>query len=165
MKEIAPKDFTYNPFESIGHEWMLIAAARNGQTNAMTASWGGWGVLWDFDVVYIFVRQSRYTKEFLDGSETFSLTFFPPSEHKNLAYFGCTSGRDEDKIAKVGYHVAMDHETPYFEEARAALLCTKLSAHPITMDSMPQHVKDRWYANGDPHDLYIGRLDKILVKE
>ena len=57
---------TMNPFDKIGKQWMLITSGDEDKANTMTASWGGVGVLWGSDVVYIFVRQSRYTKEFID---------------------------------------------------------------------------------------------------
>lgn len=50
---------------------MQIAAGNGEKVNTMTASQGGIGVIWGEDVVYIFVRQTRYTKEFIDGSDYF----------------------------------------------------------------------------------------------
>ena len=55
-----------NPFTKISNDWMLIAAGNQEKVNAMTASWGGFGVLWGKNVSYIFVREKIYTKEFLD---------------------------------------------------------------------------------------------------
>ena len=49
---------TMNPFDKIGKQWMLITSGDEDKANTMTASWGGVGVLWGSDVVYIFVRQS-----------------------------------------------------------------------------------------------------------
>ncbi len=108
MKEIKAADWKVNPFTAIGKDWMLITATKDGMTNTMTASWGGMGVIWGSDVVCVFIRQSRYTKEFIEGSDSFSLTFFPENQRKNMAYIGSTSGRDEDKIVKAGLHVVMD---------------------------------------------------------
>ncbi|MGI6231358.1 MAG: flavin reductase family protein [Prevotella sp.] len=165
MKEITAAEWKVNPFTAIGKDWMLIAATKDGKTNMMTASWGGMGVLWGADVVFVFIRQSRFTKEFIEGSDKFSLTFFAPEYRKTMAYIGSHSGRDEDKIAKTGLHVVTDEETPYFEEAHTAVLCTKWSKHPIRMEDMPEDVRQRWYADGDYHDMYIGRIEKILVKQ
>ena len=75
FKEISPKDYRGNPFEEIGSDWMLIAAGNREKCNAMTASWGGMGVLWGKNVVFAFIRESRYTKEFADAQETLSLSF------------------------------------------------------------------------------------------
>ncbi len=163
MKEIKAAEWGVNPFTAIGNDWMLIAAASDGATNAMTASWGGMGVLWGADVVFVFVRQSRYTKQFIDASATFSLSFFPGSMRRVLSYMGTVSGRDEDKIAKAGLHVAMDGDTPWFEEAHTVVLCSKWSRHPVSLDLLPPDVRSRYYADGDRHDMYVGRIGKILV--
>ena len=89
----------FNPFTKIGKEWMLITASNGEKTNAMTASWGGVGVLWGKETAFCFVRQSRYTKEFIDNSDYFSLTFFDKSYKSALKYFGIVSGRKEGKIS------------------------------------------------------------------
>ena len=74
--EVPVKDFSINPFIAIGKEWMLITAAKaDGTANTMTAAWGGLGWLWERPVAFIFVRQTRYTKEFIDESGKVSLSF------------------------------------------------------------------------------------------
>ena len=74
--KINPEQIGKTPFELIGKDWMLITAQNGEKTNTMTASWGGFGVMWNKNVAYIVLRPQRYTKEFIDNSETFSLTFF-----------------------------------------------------------------------------------------
>ena len=115
-KEINPIDLNESTFRLIGHDWMLVTAANNSRVNTMTASWGGFGVLFNKNVAYIFVRPQRFTKEFVDGSDRFSLTFFDKSFKKELSYLGTASGKDEDKINKAGLTTLYLVETPYFEE-------------------------------------------------
>lgn len=76
-----------------------LTAEKDGKVNTMTAGWGGLGVMWGKNVAFVVVRDSRYTKEFIDSSDSFSLTFFEntPDNKKMLSYIGSTSGRDEDK--------------------------------------------------------------------
>ena len=45
-----------NPFTKIGKEWALVSAGNKNKCNTMTVSWGGVGVLWGKNVVYIFIR-------------------------------------------------------------------------------------------------------------
>ena len=40
FREIKPQEIKDNPFELIGKEWLLVAANKDGKSNAMTASWG-----------------------------------------------------------------------------------------------------------------------------
>ncbi|MBQ1977736.1 MAG: flavin reductase family protein, partial [Ruminococcus sp.] len=75
FKEINIKDLKFSPFEKIGKEWMLITAGNKDNFNTMTASWGGLGVLWNKDVAFTFIRPSRYTFEFTEREEFFSLCF------------------------------------------------------------------------------------------
>ena len=51
LKPIAPEQLTHNPFKLIGERWTLITAGNKESFNTMTASWGGFGVLWNKPVV------------------------------------------------------------------------------------------------------------------
>ena len=165
FRAISPEKFDYSPFRMIGEEWMLITAEREGRVNAMTASWGGLGVIWNKNVAYIFVRNSRYTKEFIDHSDTFSITFYPHKENaKMLGYMGSVSGRDEDKVEKMGLTVKHYEDVPYFEEASTVMICKKISRIPIQPEYMPEEIKKASYANEDYHDMYIGEIVQILQK-
>ena len=66
----------FDPFTKIGKEWALLTAGSKEKANTMTISWGGVGVLWGKNVAFVFVRDSRYTKELIDKNEFFSLTGF-----------------------------------------------------------------------------------------
>lgn len=154
-----------NPFTKIGNEWMLITAKNEDRVNAMTASWGGIGVLWGKNVAFIFVRESRYTKELIDQSGCFSLTFFG-SRHKSiLQYFGTFSGRKEDKIKNAKLNVNYHKDVPFIDEGNLVICCKKMSAVPI----IPEHfidpeIQQKWYANGDPHTMYVGEIIEILAR-
>lgn len=166
FKEIQPQEFVYSPFKLIGEEWMLITAEKDGKANTMTASWGGLGVMWGKNVAYIAIRPQRYTKEFIDNSDTFSLTFFDDSFKKALGYLGATSGRDEDKIAKSNLTVRHTDGVPYFAEAKIAILCNKLYAQEYKPELfVAQEINEKCYPDADHHTLYIAEITKILVKE
>lgn len=75
MKSIAIKDLSENFFEVIGKEWMLVTAGSKEHFNTMTASWGGIGWLWNKPVVFVFIRSERYTYEFMEENEYFTLSF------------------------------------------------------------------------------------------
>lgn len=153
-----------NPFTKIGKDWMLITAGNKEKANTMTASWGGFGVMWGKNVAYIFVRESRYTKEFLDAGDTFSLTFFK-EQHGALKYLGTVSGRDEDKIAGARFHVNYSEETPFIDEGNLVFICKKLSATPITADQfIDSRLTDSFYKDGDMHTMYIGEITQILAR-
>ena len=72
-----------NPFK-INEEPALLTCGEDGNVNTMTISWGGMGVIWNKDVGFVFVRGSRYTKEFLDKYDTFSVSHFAPDRLRGL---------------------------------------------------------------------------------
>ena len=152
-----------NAFDKIGKQWMLITASDGEKVNAMTASWGGLGVIWGKKVAYIFVRESRYTKEFIDKNDTLSLAFFSEDKKSMLGYMGKTSGRDEDKIAKAGLNVYMKDGIPVFKEAENTLLCKKLYAGAISpSDFVDDSIDTTWYADKDYHTMYIVEILDVV---
>jgi len=163
FKEIKPELIRKNPFSAIGKEWMLIAAGNREKQNAMTASWGGLGVMFGKNVAFVFVRPQRYTKEFMDSEETFSLSFLDKEYRKVLNYFGTVSGRDEDKIAKSGLTVSYHGTTPYFGEANLVLICKKLFVQQLDDSAMiNEKVDSTWYPQKDYHTLYIAEITNVL---
>ena len=166
LREINTNDFSCNPFNMIGKDWMLITAENNNKVNTMTASWGGMGVLWEYDVVYIFIRNSRFTKEFIDASPNFSLTFYDTDKyHKTMGYLGSVSGRTEDKIAKSELTLLEEDGIPYFAEANTVILCEKLSRQKISPEGMlNDELLPKYYADHDYHEMYIGKILKIMQK-
>lgn len=166
FREISAKELKDNPFTLIGNDWLLVSAEKDGKANTMTASWGGLGVMWGKDVAFIVIRPQRYTKEFIDASSTLSLSVLPDGHKQEYGYLGKVSGRDEDKIAKVGFTVVHEDETPYFEEARLVLICEKLFAQPYQPESIiDKEVLSKWYPDNDLHTLYICEIKKVLVKD
>ena len=105
LQKIDPKTLTMNPFTLIGDQWLLITAGTPEHCNTMTASWGGVGVLWAEPSATCYIRPQRYTKEFVDNSDYFTLCFFDESYRKALNLCGSTSGRDVDKIKECGFTV------------------------------------------------------------
>ena len=86
---VAPEDFDQSVFRLIGKEWMLVTAKnQEGKVNTMTASWGGLGVMWGKNVAVTVLRPQRYTKEFIDQSESFTLSFYDDTFKKDLSYLG-----------------------------------------------------------------------------
>lgn len=165
-KEIKPEEFNESTFKLIGKDWMLITAEKDNKVNTMTASWGGFGVLFNKNVVYTVIRPQRYTKEFVDNSDTFSLTFFDESLRKELSYLGRVSGRDEDKISKAGLTVKYENNTPYFEEAKIAIICRKIYAQEFKPECfIADGIDEKVYPNKDYHTLYISEIEKIYVRE
>ena len=77
MRKIDPKTLDKNIFSAIGDQWMLITAGTADRCNTMTASWGGLGVIWNAPSATCYIRPQRYTKEFVDREDYFTLSQYP----------------------------------------------------------------------------------------
>lgn len=159
------QDLQMNPFTSIGKEWMLITAGDNQKVNTMTASWGGVGVLWGQNVVTAYIRPQRYTKEFVDEQDCFSLSFFSGQYQKELSVLGTVSGRDQDKINQVHFHTTYLDNVPTFEEASYVFIVEKIYEDTIKPKQFINHSLDeRWYPDKDYHTIYIAKIKAVYVK-
>lgn len=151
-------------FSLIGDRWMLVAATdKSGRTNAMTASWGGMGVLWGKKVAFVFIRPQRYTKRFVDEAAKFTLSFFDDSYKNMLGYMGKVSGKDEDKIAKSGLTVTDRNGAPVFKEASLTLVCKKMYRDTLKEENFIDKSNiEKWYPQKDYHDVYVAEIVEEL---
>lgn len=162
FQPIPSEMFDFSPFKIIGKDWMLVLSESRGKTNALTASWGGLGVIWGKDVAFIFIRKSRYTKEFIDASDTFSLNFFNEGYRGTLKYFGTVSGRDEDKIHNARMNIDYIKGVPVFDEASTVMICRKMFSQELSPDSfIDKSLLDMFYSDKDYHTLYVGEIMQI----
>lgn len=165
MKEININDLKLNPFNKIGKEWMLITASDGEKTNTMTASWGGFGFLWNKNIAFIVLRPQRYTKEFVDKTNEFSLSFFDESYKKTLSYLGSVSGKNEDKILKSCLHLSFINNIPSFEEASMIINCKNLYKQNLLSECfIDTNIDEKNYPNKDYHTLYFAEIKNIFVK-
>ena len=170
-KEIPVSQLQINPMTLIANDWMLVTAgdASHGY-NTMTASWGHLGSIWGHSggrpTSVIFVRPQRYTKEFVDREPLYTLCFFPESYKKALGYLGTHSGRDGDKVSEAGLTPCFGEGYTYFAEANLVLVCRKLYRAPVLEEGfLDKEVMEEYYPHRDFHDLYVGEILQVLVKE
>ena len=164
--KIDPKQIPDNPFQLIGGDWMLVTSGVPGACNTMTASWGGVGVIWNKPVTTIYIRPQRYTKEFIDKEELFSVSFLKDGHRDALKLCGSVSGRDHDKIKEAGLTPVFIDGVPAFEEADTILICRKMyrtSMNPA--DFIDKDADSKFYPEKDYHDMYIAEIVKAVVAE
>ena len=164
FKTISVGELQQNPF-SMSFNWALLGASFQGETNAMTISWGFTGFMWEKHAAMAFVRPQRHTQHIIHGADTFSLSFFDESFKKELGYMGSKSGANEDKIAQSGLKMSIIQNTPVFEDAKLVLICKKLYMGRIEKEgfwdkSIPKDI----YPNKDFHHIYVGEQITILQK-
>ena len=165
FQELSVQEFTINPFQKIGKQWMLITAGDESGYNTMTASWGGLGVLWQRNVATVYIRPQRYTKSFVDNGDYFTISFYGEDYRKALQLCGTLSGKDTDKVQQAGLTPYFIDGTIAFAQAELIMVCRKLYHQellPVLFDA--PEVEREVYPQKDYHTMYIGEVVKILQK-
>lgn len=166
FNEIKIKNLNMNPFTLIGDEWLLVTAGTERKFNTMTASWGGLGVFWGKNSATIYIRSSRYTKQFIDSNDTFTLSFFKEDYKKSLGICGSVSGRDVNKVEKANLTPIFDEANTYFDEAKMVVVCKKMYHTDVKLEDFDNPEYDAtMYPDKDYHTIYISEILKVLVKE
>jgi flavin reductase (DIM6/NTAB) family NADH-FMN oxidoreductase RutF len=166
FKEINIKEVKENVVDLLVKQWGLVTAGTADGFNTMTVSWGAIGELWGKDMVTIYIRPQRYTEEFLNANDYFTLSFYPADKKQALGICGTKSGRDIDKVSETGFTPCFDEAAPYFEEAKLVLICRKLAKSRFN----PEEIIDKSiipdnYPENDFHYIYYGEIEKVLISE
>jgi flavin reductase (DIM6/NTAB) family NADH-FMN oxidoreductase RutF len=157
-----------NSFSLVANEWMLITAGPREDCNMMTASWGGFGHLWNRDVAFVFVRPTRHTFGYMEKNALFSLSFFGEDGRRALQVCGSSSGRDGDKTKAAGItsltlEKGGEGWTAY-EEARLVLACRKVHAQDLDPKGFIDPGIAQNYPDHDWHRLYVGAIEAAWIK-
>ena len=161
-------EFAKNVFTEINEKWaILVAGDRNTGVNGMTISWGTFGVLWNKNVFFAFVRKSRYTHEFTEKSDNITLSFLSDEYKEAKKIFGSKSGRDMDKFEKTGLHKTLDvdYNGYYIAEADYVFKGKVISKFDLAYENMPEEVKKTFYPTKDIHTVYVCEIYQYLEKE
>ena len=163
--KISPKELG-NAMKMIGTEWMLITVKDEAQSraNAMTASWGAMGVLWNKNVAICFVRPQRHTYSLMANEERFSLALFGEGHREALALCGKESGRDCDKLALCGLSTSELSGVPVINEAETLLICRKLYEDDLREDCFLDKDMIKFYKD-DYHTFYVCEIEEAYTRK
>ena len=154
-----------NVFKLLDKDWMLITAGTGESFNTMTASWGGFGIMWGKPVAHCVIRPQRYTREFMEKSTHFTLSFFDEKYRKALNLCGAKSGRSVDKVKETGLTpVRAESGAVYFAEARMVFECRKIYFSDFDPKNFLDPAIAKNYSSKDYHRLYMGEILSCLVR-
>ncbi|MBN2257139.1 MAG: flavin reductase family protein [Anaerolineaceae bacterium] len=161
-QEININEFCLKPFKQFDKDWFVLTAGDFPASlfNAMTISWGSIGIIWNRPMVQVVVRPTRYTYQFIEKHDTFTLCSFSEEQHDAMSLIGSKSGRDGDKILESGLTLIPSKEVaaPGFDEAELIIECRKIYWGDID----PQHFLEtdihQNYALKDYHRFYFGEI-------
>jgi len=147
------------------NQWVLLTSGdfAEGRFNSMTIGWGSVGTMWGKPFVQVVVRPIRYTYEFMERYDTFTLSTFPETYRRALQLLGSKSGRDGDKIAETGLTPMASTQVaaPSFAEAELIMECRKMYWDDMEPTHFLDPVIDKNYPQKDYHRIYFGEIVAI----
>ncbi len=159
---IAPDELELCVIRDFGGRWMLLTAGENapGRFNTMTVSWGALGVIWNKPLALVVVRPSRYTFEFMERADSFTLCAFPGEYRDALTLCGTKSGRTFDKVRAAGLTPIPSTAVaaPGFDEAELILECRKMYSDDLRPDRFLLPEIEANYNGHDYHRMYFGDI-------
>lgn len=164
MEKKAFEEKSFRIFEKFHEQWALATAGNSEGFNTCTIGWGSLGTLWRLPVATIYVNPSRYTWQFLENSDYFTVSFFPQEYRKDLELLGTKSGRDGDKIAETGLTPEFLENGVTFREAELTFVCRKLYDAPFERKYMSEQIDKGLYKNWEPHYMYVGEIIDVIEK-
>lgn len=151
---------------TVDDEWALVTAGTEATGwNTMTIGWGSAGTLWSKPTITVYVHPWRYTHEFLEREDYFTVQLFGGEHQRDLGILGAKSGRDGDKVALTSLTpVALEHGMT-FAEATTTIMCKKIYTQAIDLASVPADVMERLsgrlYVDA-AHTMFVGEIIEVL---
>jgi flavin reductase (DIM6/NTAB) family NADH-FMN oxidoreductase RutF len=154
------EEFNDNAFTFFTRGPILLSGDTTAH-NAMTIGWGSLGNYLGYNrlTVSVYVAPARYTYEFMERYPRFTIMEF--DDDRVARYMGSHSGRDGDKAAALGLHVAYTPSgTPYYTEAKTVIECEIITAFHQQEKDFRNGTPRRFYENFEAgiHTVYIGEI-------
>jgi len=162
LKKIPSEKLHLLPFDIWQNQGLLLCSGdiENQRYNAMTIGWGSVGIMWQMAFIQVVVRPSRYTYEFMEEFDHFTVCAFPEKYQKALQILGTKSGRDGDKIKEAGLTVQSSQKvsSPSFSEAELIFECRKMYWDDFKPDHFLNPIIQKQYPEKDYHRVYFGEI-------
>ena len=160
---IDPKAAALELLPALGAENALLTAGTADRCNTMTIGWCQAGRLWNLQACTVYVRPERYTYQFMEEQEYFTVPVHPKDRKDAMTLCGTKSGRDMDKIKECGLTVRTGAGgAPFFEEAELVLVCRTLYVQDLTpacvLPAGEEKVLPSYGAKGGWHRAYTGEI-------
>lgn len=156
------KNFNLSPLYILDKEWAVLTCGEKDKYNSMTISWGSIGTLWHKPVVTVYVRPNRYTYEFMENHEYYTISFYDDAYKSDLTLLGTKSGRDVNKVELTNLTPEFLSNGISFKEAKLTIVCKKIYSQDLNIENIPKSEVDKFYNEEPLHRMFIGEVIDII---
>ncbi|PXV65065.1 flavin reductase (DIM6/NTAB) family NADH-FMN oxidoreductase RutF [Dysgonomonas alginatilytica] len=171
FKSIDAKEIDQNIFKLLEVNYSVITAGKDSLYNSMTASWGGWGRLYEKQVAWCTLNASRYTLELIKKNGTYTFSFFDETYKDQVLFLGSKTGRDSDKMKELKLTKV---DTPSgnitYKEAFLVIECkvlqqTTINPADVIEPEDKEFLNKAYKSAKNYHQLLVGDITKVWVKK
>ncbi len=168
---VAATDVKDNVFKLVGEDFTVITSGDEIACNSMTASYGGWGQLFDLPVTWCILRANRYTLEIIREQQTYTMSYFYEDYKDQVMLFGTKSGRDSDKMNETTLtRVATPSGNITYKEAFLVIECKLMEITTVNPDDYyfekgRKFVEEAYEDAKDYHKLVFGEITNVWVRK
>lgn len=142
--------------ENIG---VFLTSRNQSKANTMTIKWGSIGYMWRKPIFIILISNIRYTKEFIDTENTFTVSIpYNKTKETALDICGHNSGRNVNKeeLANIKLIPSKIVGSPIIEGCNRYYECKVVFKQVIDSSKID---KETHYEDGEAeHTLYFGEI-------
>ena len=134
--------------------------------NGLTVAWGTLGCLWSKEIATVYVKPTRYSFEFANNCEYFTIMWFDELKDSVNKVFGFKSGKDVNKEELCSLTpIELDGGVGY-EEASLIIVCKKIYQNPLDKNNiLAKDVLEKpLYQDGLFHSEYFGEIVSVYKK-
>ena len=165
-QQITTENFIFKPMANWDGQGMLLTSGdfKSAQFNAMTVGWGSLGVMWGIPFVQVVVRPVRYTYQFMEKYDTFTVCVFSETYAPALHLLGNKSGRKGDKISEAGLTPIASSlvAAPGYDQADLIMECRKIYWDDMEKVHFMDPRLEKKYPSKDYHRMYYGEILAIF---
>ena len=144
----------------------ILSAGNKDSHNSCVIGWGLLGVAWSKPLFIVYVKPDRYTYQFMETTEFFTVNFIKKSLYKKFRIYGNKSGRDINKEEESGAQIQyLDNGGITFKEAEEVYVCKVMAKTYFDEKNLSKEIIDFYdKASGlfkqtkEPHGVYIGEI-------
>ncbi|MBQ9896812.1 MAG: hypothetical protein IJQ63_09095 [Synergistaceae bacterium] len=146
----------------VGKDLALLTAGTREKFNSLTIMYGAKGMIWGKNAYFAFIKPERFTWEFINSNNYFTVSYFPPELDYIHKIFGFKSGRYADKVKEAGLTPEFLTHGISFQEAREVFECRKIYMKQFDRSDIPSEILAKY---DDPNDIIHGQCHYQIIGE
>ena len=144
----------------------IVSAGTKESHNSCVIGWGLLGVAWSKPLFIVYVKPDRYTYQFMEKSDYFTVSFIKKSLYKKFRIYGNKSGRDINKEEESGAQIQfLDNGGITFKEAEEVYVCKMMAKIQLEDKNLSPEIIEFYdkastlfKQTKQPHGVYIGEI-------